>query len=233
MSMNSWAEPYRHPDNLCPVPTGENADANNSGEAAAEPRIWGGTTLTERREARRTALLEAALDLIGEAGAAAVTMRAVCRRAGLTDRYFYESFATRDDLLDALYREVAAEFLAPMTAFADADDPDRIRALAEALVDAVLEDPRKSRLFFVEPYSSTGPGRTTIAVMPAFTRLIQDHLFTHIQDPARRRLAALTMAAGNAGMLSAWLNGTLRATREQLADHVVETITAYRTMYRS
>jgi AcrR family transcriptional regulator len=79
------------------MPTGQDP-------ADAEPRLWGGTTLTERREARRTALLEAALDLIGEAGAAAVTMRAVCRRAGLTDRYFYESFSDRDDLLDVLYR---------------------------------------------------------------------------------------------------------------------------------
>lgn len=196
------------------------------------PRIWGGTTLTERREARRVALLEAALDLIGESGAAGVTMRAVCRRAGLTDRYFYESFASRDELLDVLYRQIADEFLEPMTAFAAGDDPSRDRALAEILVDKVLEDPRKSRLFLVEPYSSTGLGQTTIAVMPAFTRLIQDHLFTHIQDPVRRRLAALTMASGNAGMFSAWLNGSLRATREQIVDHCVATLTAYRTFYR-
>ncbi|WP_281033278.1 recombinase family protein [Nocardia niigatensis] len=198
----------------------------------AEPRIWGGTTLTERREARRAALLEAALDLIGESGAGAVTMRAVCRRANLTDRYFYESFASRDELLDVLYRQIAEEFLDPMTAFAVADDPDRDRALSETLVDKVLEDPRKSRLFLVEPYSSTGLGQTTIAVMPAFTRLIQDHLFGHIADPVRRRLAAVTMASGNAGMFSAWLNGTLRATREQIIDHLVETIDAYRGVYR-
>ncbi|WP_434090437.1 TetR family transcriptional regulator [Nocardia beijingensis] len=44
------------------------------------------------------------LDLIGESGAAGVTMRGVCRRAGLTTRYFYENFATRDELLDLLYR---------------------------------------------------------------------------------------------------------------------------------
>ncbi|MFJ4654077.1 TetR/AcrR family transcriptional regulator [Nocardia sp. NPDC088792] len=199
----------------------------------AEPRIWGGTTLTERREVRRAALLEAALDLIGESGAGAVTMRAVCRRAGLTDRYFYESFTSRDELLDVLYRLVADEFLEPMTAFAVVDDPSRDRALSEVLLDKVLADPRKSRLFLVEPYSSTGLGQTTIAVMPAFTRLIQDHLFAHIEDPVRRRLAAVTMASGNAGMFSAWLNGTLRASREQLVDHLVATIAAYRTMYRS
>lgn len=210
---------------LVPVQTGQPP-------SDAEPRIWGGTTLTERREARRAALLEAALDLIGESGAGAVTMRAVCRKANLTDRYFYESFASRDELLDVLYRQIADEFLEPMTAFGVGDDRSRDRALSEVLVDKVLEDPRKSRLFLVEPYSSTGLGQTTIAVMPAFTRLIQDHLFSHIEDPVRRRVAAVTMASGNAGMFSAWLNGTLRATRDQIVDHLVETITAYRGMYR-
>ncbi|MCX0273667.1 TetR/AcrR family transcriptional regulator [Nocardia zapadnayensis] len=196
------------------------------------PRIWGGTTLSERKQARRSALLEAALDLIGESGAAGVTMRAVCRRANLTDRYFYESFASRDELLDVLYRQIADDFLDPMTAFAVADDASRDRALSEALVDKVLEDPRKSRLFLVEPYSSTGLGQTTIAVMPAFTRLIQDHLFSQIDDPVRRRLAAVTMASGNAGMFSAWLNGSLRATRTEIVDHLVAMLGAYRRLYR-
>lgn len=159
-------------------------------------------------------------------------MRAVCRRANLTDRYFYESFASRDELLDVLYRQIADDFLGPMTAFAVADDASRDRALSEALVDKVLEDPRKSRLFLVEPYSSTGLGQTTIAVMPAFTRLIQDHLFDRIEDPVRRRLAAVTMASGNAGMFSAWLNGSLRATRTEIVDHLVAMLGAYRGLYR-
>ena len=195
-------------------------------------RIWGGTTLSERKKARRTALLEATLDLIGESGAAGVTMRAVCRRANLTDRYFYESFASRDELLDVLYRQVADDFLTPMTAFAVADDPSRDRALSAILVDTVLEDTRKSRLFLVEPYSSTGLGQTTIAVMPAFTRLLQDQLFANIEDPVRRRLAAVTMASGNAGMFSAWMNGSLRATKDEIVDHLVAMIKAYRGIYR-
>ncbi|MBF6415966.1 TetR/AcrR family transcriptional regulator [Nocardia cyriacigeorgica] len=211
--------------------TGQEPDHPHA-DPLAGPRIWGGTTLTERKQVRRAALLEAALDLIGESGAAGVTMRAVCRRANLTDRYFYESFASRDELLDVLYRQVAEEFLEPMTAFAVADDPSRDRALSEVLVDKVLEDPRKSRLFLVEPYSSTGLGQTTIAVMPAFTRLIQDHLFSHIGDPVRRRLAAVTMASGNAGMFSAWLNGSLRADRDEIVDHLVAMITAYRGLYQ-
>ena len=159
-------------------------------------------------------------------------MRAVCRRANLTDRYFYESFASRDELVDVLYRQVADEFLEPMTAFAT-DDRAHDRELSRILVDKVLADPRKSRLFLVEPYSSTGLGQSTIAVLPVFTRLMQDHLFADIEDPVRRRLAAVTMASGNAGMFSAWLNGSLPATRAQIIDHCTATIAVYRTLYRA
>ncbi|PPJ30853.1 TetR/AcrR family transcriptional regulator [Nocardia nova] len=162
--------------------TGQDSAGNDS-------RIWGGTTLTERREARRTALLEAALD-----------------------------------------RQVADDFREPMTSFAAAADRDR--ELATVLVDKVLADPRTSRLLLVEPYSSTRLGQTTIAVMPTFTRLIQDHLFTDIDDPMRRRMAAVTMASGNAGLFAAWLNGSLRADRDQVVDHLVAVIGAYRSMYR-
>ena len=39
---------------------------------------------------------------MGTEGAAAATMRATCREAALTERYFYESFANRDELLVAV-----------------------------------------------------------------------------------------------------------------------------------
>ncbi|HET6290833.1 MAG TPA: TetR family transcriptional regulator, partial [Amycolatopsis sp.] len=62
-------------------------------------RRYSGKTADERRAERRLALLGAALDIWQEQGWAAVTMRGVCARANLTDRYFYESFANRDVLL--------------------------------------------------------------------------------------------------------------------------------------
>lgn len=68
--------------------------------------------------------------------------------------------------------------------------------------------------------------------MPSFTRLIRVHFCTGIRDPVRRDLAAVTMACACAGLLSAWSNGTLSATREQVVEHLVETLTAYRRLYR-
>jgi len=89
------------------------------------------------RAARRTALLTAALDLIGEQGGAGVTVRSVCRRAGLTDRYFYENFAGRDELLAGLFLQVADELQESLkTSMAAAGDDQE--AQARAAIDAFV-----------------------------------------------------------------------------------------------
>ena len=59
---------------------------------ASATRSYGGITAGERRATRRGALIEAALDLFAEGGVRAVSKRAVCARARLNDRYFYEHF---------------------------------------------------------------------------------------------------------------------------------------------
>ena len=77
---------------------------------------YGGVTAEERRASRRAALIEAALDLFGEDGARAVSKRAVCARARLNDRYFYEHFADSDALLVAIAEDLTAQGLAAVNA---------------------------------------------------------------------------------------------------------------------
>lgn len=155
-------------------------------------------------------------------------MRGVCRRAGLTTRYFYENFGTRDELLDLLYRQVCAEFLDAARAGTASPQPEQW--LTMLLVDKVLEDPRKAKLFLMEPYSGTVAGRVPRTAVPSFTRLIRDRFCADIRDPVRRDLVAVTVAGACAGLFSAWSSGTLCVTREQVADHITETLTACRRM---
>src|SRR5512139_974724 len=84
------------------------------GRVGESTRTYGGRSAEERRSERRHRLVDAALAIWGEQGWAAVTMRQVCARAGLIDRYFYESFPDRDALLVAVWdqlRDEAAERL--------------------------------------------------------------------------------------------------------------------------
>ncbi|HEX6416981.1 MAG TPA: TetR/AcrR family transcriptional regulator, partial [Acidimicrobiales bacterium] len=72
-------------------------------------RRWAGIPAEDRRAARRVQLVDAAFDLLGSGGEAAVTVRAVCRHARLNPRYFYESFDDLDALLIAVYERTVTE----------------------------------------------------------------------------------------------------------------------------
>src|ERR1700751_6355680 len=76
----------------------------------AEPagqRHYGGHSTEERRRARRERLIEAATRVYGEVGYRNATVKAVCEAAGLTERYFYESFANSEALLVAAFETVS------------------------------------------------------------------------------------------------------------------------------
>ncbi|MFI7664736.1 TetR family transcriptional regulator [Nocardia sp. NPDC049526] len=68
-------------------------------------RMWQGRTPADRAAHRRAQLIEAGADLLGQVGAAGTSMRGVCRRAALSERYFYESFAGLDELMIAVLDE--------------------------------------------------------------------------------------------------------------------------------
>ena len=50
---------------------------------------WSGVPLEDRQTMRRDQLVAAGVDLLGGEAGPALTVRAVCRESGLTERYFY------------------------------------------------------------------------------------------------------------------------------------------------
>lgn len=90
---------------------------------------------------------------MGTEGAAAATMRATCREASLTERYFYESFGSRDELLVAVLDDVvfgARDAILLALATAPVDPPALIRHVVKAFTNYVTKDPRRGRIMFVE-----------------------------------------------------------------------------------
>jgi AcrR family transcriptional regulator len=78
-------------------------------------RPYRGVSAEDRRTERRARVKSACLDVVGEQGVTEVTVEAVSARAGLTKRYFYESFTDLDALLaeviDDIFTELLAEIL--------------------------------------------------------------------------------------------------------------------------
>src|SRR6185295_13531701 len=77
-------------------------------------RDYDGKTAAERIAERRERLIDAGVELFGERGYAATSIRSVLQQSGLRDRYFGESFADLDSLL-------AADLLPPSTALNRSD----------------------------------------------------------------------------------------------------------------
>ncbi len=185
-------------------------------------RIWGGTTLDERRAARRRQLVETGLDLLGGDTTGAVSVRAACRGAKLTERYFYESFADRDALVLAVYEDVADEARSALEAATrTAKDPvDVARRSVEAMVSLMVDDPRKGRVLLVAPITETVLASRTMELAPVVTAMIRSQLPPGTSERTRTLIATGLLGA-LMSLFSSYLQGTLAVSREAFVEHCV------------
>jgi AcrR family transcriptional regulator len=94
----------------------------------------------EGEHARRDALIEAALQLVGEGGAQAATVRAIADRAGVTPGLIRHYFSGKEDLTRAAYTALMARINADNAAVL-ATAPQAPEARLAAFVAASLRPP--------------------------------------------------------------------------------------------
>jgi AcrR family transcriptional regulator len=176
---------------------------------------WSGVPLEDRQVLRRDELIAAGVQLLGGEGGPAVTVRAVCREAGLTERYFYESFADRDEFVRAVYDDVCAR---AMSALMSATTP---REAVERFVALMVDDPVRGRVLLLAPAVEPVLVRSGAEWMPSFIDLLQRKL-TQIGDPVRQKMIATSLIGGLTALFTAYLDGRLAASREQFIDYCVE-----------
>ncbi len=188
-------------------------------------RPYRGISADQRRATRRAQLIEAGLDVLGDDGLAGLTMTAVCGRAGLTERYFYESFNDRDELLgailDACLLEMDEAMFAALAA-APADLLERCRAAAGAMIGVLTDDPRKARLHAEAIGSAALSARRSEAVS-AHAELLAGQMrelrgLDRPEHQAPLRLATLVVMGGLSEAILGWLDGSLEMTRETLIE---------------
>jgi len=175
---------------------------------------WSGVPLEDRQARRRDELISAGVKLLGGAGGPALTVRAVCRDAGLTERYFYESFADRDEFVRAVYDDVCARAMSTLMS------ADTARDAVERFVALMVDDPTRGRVLLLAPGVEPVLTRSGAAWMPSFIELLQRKL-TRITDPALQAMVATGLIGALTALFTAYLNGRLTATREQFIDYCV------------
>ena len=187
-------------------------------------RRWSGVPLEDRQALRRDELVAAGVQLLGEEGGPAVTVRAVCRAAGLTERYFYESFTDRDEFVRAVYDDVCTR---AMAALMSATTP---REAVERFVALMVDDPVRGRVLLLAPAVEPVLVRSGAEWMPNFIDLLQRKL-TQISDPVRQKMIATGLIGGLTALFTAYLDGRLAATREQFIDYCVEMLLSRATTH--
>ena len=178
---------------------------------------WSGVPLEDRQAKRREELIDAGTELLGGPDGPALTVRAVCRRASLTERYFYESFTDRDEFVRAVYDAVCTRAMATLVT---ATTP---REAVERFVALMVDDPIRGRVLLLAPAVEPVLIRSGTEWMPDFIDLLQRKLTT-ITDPVIGHMAATSLVGGLTALFSAYLDHRLAASREQFIDFCVSTI---------
>lgn len=112
---------------------------------------------TARTEATRLAhrerLLDAARELLAEGGYSAAGVSALARRAGVATGSVYNHFASKQELLAAVFRHVAGHELGAVREAVQAQRgaTDQLRALVEVFSHRALRSPRTAWALLAEP----------------------------------------------------------------------------------
>jgi AcrR family transcriptional regulator len=141
-------------------------------QLSASTRSYRGQSQEQRRAERRSRLIAAAIQVYGERGYHQATVKAVCDAAGLTERYFYESFANSEALLIDSFNAVTYSVLGDILRAADEAGRSKVarsRAMLHAYFSALQREPQSARVFLVE---IRGVSRAVDAAFDAALRAI-------------------------------------------------------------
>lgn len=190
-------------------------------------RLWQGQTPDARQADRRQRLVEAGIELVGTQGVAALTMRAACREAAVGPRYFYELFATREDLLEAVYDETVGRIREPIldavvAAAAQDGVSAAIPAAFETAVAVVEEDPRIGRILFRESAADDTLRPRSQAAMPEFVLTVITEVLPERAEELRAPSGGWTLLGFSAAVFAlflAWSEGVRHTSRDEFVKH--------------
>ena len=158
----------------------------------AAGRRYRGASLAQRRAERRQRLIQAGVDTFGTRGYHGVTVREVCAAAGLTERYFYESFRDREQLFSAVYEQLNARLqqkIVAAVAGAGADPAQVARRGLRAYFEQTRSDPKGARIMLIEVFGvSADMDRLSRRTAIGFVEMVRRVLAPRMTAARRRTL---------------------------------------------
>ncbi|HZN82435.1 MAG TPA: TetR/AcrR family transcriptional regulator [Mycobacterium sp.] len=195
----------------------------------AHVRPYRGIEAADRVAERRRRFLEAGLDILGsDPDLSELTVRGICREAGLALRYFYESFTDKDDLVAAVFDWVIADIAATtQAAVAAAPVKEQTRAGIANIVRSVAADTRVGHLLFSPQLANSVVLRKRAESFALMAMLTFQHAATlGAKDTDLVKAASHFVVGGVMQMIAAWLAGDVRMDTDQLVDQLAAMIDA-------
>lgn len=191
-------------------------------------RKYAGKDAKTRQAERRQKLVQAGMTLFGRDGFAATSIDALCSEAGLTKRYFYESFASSEELLTETYRVATQDLMDALIRAASphlADSRALVHSGVEEVFRFVRSQPHKARLIMIEATSVRSQlGRVYGKSYGAFVDLLVDFTKPFLGSDAPNDTILAVMARGAVGAIihlcQAWLANGCQQPIEELVDGV-------------
>jgi AcrR family transcriptional regulator len=192
----------------------------------AKAGVWGGRTAAERHAERRQRLIDAATEMWVDGGWAAVTMRGVCARTSLNDRYFYEHFADRDELLAAVWDGIKDDLIADVVAVLT-ENPARppMETLGKGIavvVERIAADPGWAQIMFGHHVGSAVLEQRRTAVLHQATDIMVNAAKPFRKpgaDELALRMDALVGIGGFVELMTAWQSGLLDVDAPEVIEH--------------
>jgi AcrR family transcriptional regulator len=206
--------------------------------AATVTRRYGGVDAAERRRERQRKLIDAGLAVFGERGYHLSTVRDICSTAGLTERYFYESFKTLGELFDAVYAELRGQMQQQVMAAVIAQgmaQPDPM-AMGESSLRAwyafLHEDPRRARIMLVDAVAVSESGmRGAEAAINEFKGMLRTFVSMLYPNFERHGLDMDVVVSGLAGstiyIAKNWVQSGFKHSLDEILLH---TMLIYRSL---
>jgi len=172
----------------------------------------------------RRRVLDAAFALHGEGGIEALSMRAIAARIGVSAMALYRYFASKAELVHAMWGLILAEALERVqTAVETMEAPrERLRASIEAGIDYWESHPERFRLVFMSPELVEQPDQLSFTEAPEYRDLVtfsQGLITDFIVDVGGHPRAAPLARDLRLSMIVGYLHSKVFNRRHPWTDH--------------
>lgn len=141
-------------DHYLSINSNMSVNASESVKSGPKGRRYRGVSNEARKAERRLKLINAGIAIFGTTGFHSATVKGICQNAGLTERYFYESFTNAEALFTACYLHITDDLrdrLQGVLLNMEEDDLEKTTRQGLGIVfQAFKDNPAVSRILLVE-----------------------------------------------------------------------------------